>query len=58
MPKLVILNLSVNDLGDKLIEDIDQLICPELISLNLYKVHLENYFIFDKMKHFPKLKLL
>ena len=58
MPKLEKLNLSVNFLGDELIPDIEGLDCPELRYLNLYKVHLEDYRIFDKMKHFPKLKSL
>ena len=58
MPKLEKLNLSVNFLGDELIDNIDGLYCPELKYLNLFKVHLEDYGIFDKMKNFPKLKSL
>ena len=58
MPILEKLDLSVNFLGDELIEDIDKLDCPELSYLNLYKVHLESYYIFNKMKHFQKLKIL
>ena len=57
-PILEKLDLSVNFLGDELIKDIGKLNCPELKDLNLYKVHLENYSIFDKMKHFKKLEKL
>jgi hypothetical protein len=56
MPKLEKLNLSVNFLGDELIDYIDGLYCPELKYLNLFKVHLEDYGIFDKIKHFSKIE--
>ena len=55
---LQILNLAVNFLGDELNKYIENLDFPELIDLNLFKNNLEDYQIFYKMKHFPKLKKL